>query len=78
MIESLDNGGAEKALLNIIKCNQDSEIIHAVLCLSQEGDMVTAFKGLGVEVFSLSKTKGFDLFIFFKMREVCAEWQPDL
>jgi glycosyltransferase involved in cell wall biosynthesis len=78
VIESLDLGGAEKVLLNIIKNNTDKNIEHAILCLSQKGEMAAQFEALKIKTFCCFKKTGFDYRLIFKIQPVLAEYQPDL
>jgi glycosyltransferase involved in cell wall biosynthesis len=78
IIESLDAGGAERVLFNIIHFNQDSEIEHAVLCLASEGALGEEFKKNNIEVKTLNKKLGFDPRLFHRAHQVFKEWQPDL
>jgi len=78
VIESLDVGGAERVLLNIIKFNKNKHVEHRILCLANEGPLGDEFKSYGINIIALNKKKGFDPRLFYKAYREIKKWTPDV
>lgn len=57
VIDSLDLGGAQTALLNLIKPSDRTEFHHDVACMHGRGMFTSAFEDAGFQIFSLSEKR---------------------
>ncbi len=57
VIDSLDLGGGQTALLNLVKCADRKRFQHEVAAMHGEGFFAAAFRDIGVTVHSLSAKK---------------------
>ncbi len=57
VIDSLDLGGAQTALLNLVKFTDPERFQHEVAAMHGDGFFAAAFRGIGVPVHSLSRRK---------------------
>lgn len=78
IIESLDAGGAERVLLNLISLNTDPTIKHEVLCLAGEGALKEEFEDQGIKIHSLNKARGFDPRVIWRVKKVLEIFKPQL
>lgn len=79
IITSLDRGGAETCLYNLIK-NSDSKFNFQIICLGSIGVFSNKFKNLSIQVEHLNMKKNFFSFItsFFKIIKMLKATQPDV
>lgn len=79
VITTLERGGAQRVLFDLIKNNLDKKIIHIVICLSIETKYTSVFRSNGIKVFHLN---GLNIIqsigILFKLVKKILEIRPDL
>jgi len=77
-ITELDPGGAEHALLQIVKRLDRSCWSPLVICLADRGPLVDAFEAAGIPVRCLGATSKWNLSVFFRLVSVLREHRPVL
>lgn len=72
--------GLEKMVASLVLLADRNRFEPAVVSLygRQEGSLAKAIEEAGVRVFHLDKRRGLDLRMFPRLREVCAEFRPDV
>lgn len=60
IIESLDAGGAERVLLDIIRLRPSTSVQHEIICLAGEGSLAVEAREAGIRVTAMGKKPGFD------------------
>ena len=79
IITTLDVGGAEKVLLDMLRYSVNRGVEARVFCLSAPGVLVADIMklGIGVECFNL-RAQPWNLRLFWRMRAAGRRWQPEV
>ncbi|TWT57060.1 Alpha-D-kanosaminyltransferase [Thalassoglobus neptunius] len=77
-ITDLDNGGAERALLELVTRLDKTRWTPRVYCLSERGELVEEFERLGIDVKCRTRSRRFDLTIIPWLTKDLKEFRPDI
>jgi glycosyltransferase involved in cell wall biosynthesis len=78
IISNLSLGGAQVLLLNILKnLKKKTELDISVITIDS-GEYINVYKEAGIEVFDLNETGLINIKIFFKMKKLLTELNPDI
>lgn len=78
LIESLDAGGAERALVDLIRFRPDADTRHHIVCLAEEGVLAAEAREAGATLEALGKKPGFDMKLPRRLETAVESWDPDL
>ncbi|MGE4157572.1 MAG: glycosyltransferase [Planctomycetota bacterium] len=78
IIESLDAGGAERVLLDIIRLRPSASVRHEILCLAGEGALAAEAKEAGIRVVALGKKAGFDALLLPRLCRELVRMKADV
>jgi sugar transferase (PEP-CTERM/EpsH1 system associated) len=67
VIHSLDTGGLENGLINIINRTPENRYRHAIICLTKTGSFAERITQPGVEVISLHGREGHDFGLYWEL-----------
>ncbi|MEW4489869.1 glycosyltransferase [Thalassoglobus sp. JC818] len=77
-ITDLDNGGAERALLQLVTRLDRTRWTPRVYCLSKPGELVAEFEQHGIEVKCRTRSRRFDPTIISWLTKDLREFEPDI
>lgn len=78
VIEDLENGGAERVLINLALGLDQQKFEVAVCCLTRKGRMARELEEQGIAVHVMHKCPGFDLALVLRLRRLMRELAIDL
>jgi sugar transferase (PEP-CTERM/EpsH1 system associated) len=78
VIYSLDIGGLENGLVNLINRMDQSKFSHSICCIGQSGRYAKRLNGQDVEIFEMKKGEGSDLLLSMKLARVFKSIQTDI
>ena len=78
IVFSVDTGGLEKLLIEMIKRLDRSVFEISVLCLTEKGDLADALKNLNIPVFYMNKKDGLKPYIIFKISKLLKDEKIDI
>jgi sugar transferase (PEP-CTERM/EpsH1 system associated) len=78
VIFSLNTGGLENGLVNIINRTPANRYQHIIICITQAGDFAARITADNVKVIELNKREGHDLRFFYRLRRLLRELRPDI
>ncbi len=78
VVHSMDIGGMENGLVNIINRSDSSLFQHDICCMSRDGRLAKRIVRDDCNIFSLNKKEGFDVFLFYKIWKIINEKKYDI
>ncbi len=75
VIEDLENGGAERVLINLALGLDKQKFEVAVCCLTRKGRMASELEEQGIAVHVMHKKPGFDLALVWRLRSLMRKLQ---
>ena len=78
LIEDLENGGAERVLINLALGLDKQKFEVAVCCLTRKGRMARELEEQGIAVHVMHKRPGFDLALVLRLRRLMRKLAVDL
>ncbi len=76
VIYSLDTGGLENGLVNLINHTPPGRYRHAIVCLTRSGAFARRITAPDVEIHELDKRPGHDLKVYYRLWRVLARLRP--
>jgi len=78
IVHSLDVGGLENGLVNLINRIPPELYRHAIICMTDYTDFYRRISQPGVNVYALHKKPGKDLKVYFKLWRLLRELRPEI
>ncbi len=78
LVFSLDTGGLENGLVNLINRSSTNEFRHMVICLTSSGAFSRRIIRNNVEVVELQKPEGHSLSTFIGLRQLIKQYRPSI
>lgn len=78
IVHSLDMGGMENGLVNLINRTDPNMFVHDVCCLSRKGRFAERIIRDDCEIFPLHKKQGHDIFLMYKLWRVLRRKKYDI
>tara|TARA_B100000446_G_scaffold140269_1_gene132806 strand:- start:421 stop:1611 length:1191 start_codon:yes stop_codon:yes gene_type:complete len=78
LVFSLNTGGLENGLVNLINRSSTNEFRHMVICLTSSGSFSRRITQNNVEVVELQKPEGHSLSTFMSLRQLIKQCQPSI
>ncbi len=78
IVFSLDTGGLENGLVNLINRGTNSEFKHMVICLTNSGSFSERISVPNVPIIELKKPEGHSLKTYLQLRRVIKQYRPSI
>jgi sugar transferase (PEP-CTERM/EpsH1 system associated) len=78
VINSLDIGGLENGVVNLINTMDGNRFAHAICCISQAGRNAEKLNGQDVSIFEMKKGERSEIFLPFKLARLFKRTQIDI
>jgi sugar transferase (PEP-CTERM/EpsH1 system associated) len=78
VIFSLDIGGLENGLINLINHMPNQSYRHAIICLNGYSDYSLGIRRNDVSIFALNKKEGKDIPIYYRLWQLFRKLKPDI
>lgn len=69
IVQSLDIGGLEKLVVDLISSSKDGNFFYTVFCIDDKGKLASVLKRKGIEVIGFNKKMGIDLSLVFRLAD---------
>lgn len=78
IVYSLDTGGLENGLVNLINRGSNDEFRHMVICLTASGSFSQRITVADVPIVELHKPEGHNLRTYFQLRQIIKQYRPQI
>ncbi len=78
VIEDLENGGAERVLINLARGLDKQKFEAAVCCLTRKGRMASELEANGIPVYVMHKRPGLDLALVWRLARLLRKLEIDI
>lgn len=78
IVYSLDTGGLENGLVNLINRGSNDEFRHMVICLTGSGNFSQRITVSDVPIVELHKPEGHSLRTYYQLRQVIKQYRPQI
>ena len=78
IVFSLDRGGAERVVFDLVSKLNDQKIDSSVCCLTQEGFFSNELNRKGIKTYYFNKSDGVDYFLPFKLAHMLKKENIDI
>lgn len=78
IVHSLEAGGLENGLVNLINRTPQGRYRHAIVCLARSGAFAERIRVPGVKIFELDKREGKDLAVYWRLWKLLRKQRPNV